>query len=66
MQKEDVEVATFLEWIKSIADVLKRSIRRLKHPVNTRHESIYTYEAKSSEVLRNIQSRSEINQMWIF
>ena len=29
------------EWIKSIADVLKRRIRRLKHSVNTRHESIF-------------------------
>ena len=28
------------EWIKSIGDVLKRRIRRLKHSVNTRHGSI--------------------------
>ena len=39
-KKEDVEVDTLSEWIKSIADVLKRTIRRLKHSVNTRHKSI--------------------------
>ena len=39
-RKEDVEVDTLSEWIKSIANVLKRRIRRLKHSVNTRHESI--------------------------
>ena len=39
-KKKDVEVDTLSEWIKSIADVLKRRIRRLKHSVNTRHESI--------------------------
>ena len=31
----------FSEWVKSIADVLKRRIRRLKRFVNTRHESIF-------------------------
>ena len=41
-KKEDVEVDTLSEWIKSIADVLKRRIRRLKHYVNTRHESIFS------------------------
>ena len=41
-KKEDVEVDTLSEWIKSIADVLKRRIRRLKHFVNTRHESIFS------------------------
>ena len=41
-KKEDVEVDTLSEWIKSIADVLKRIIRRLKHSVNTRHESIFS------------------------
>ena len=30
------------EWIKSITDDLKRRIGRLKHSVNTRHESIYS------------------------
>ena len=41
-KKEDVEVDTLSEWIKSITDVLKRRIRRLKHSVNTRHESIFS------------------------
>ena len=40
--KEDVEVDTLSEWIKSIANVLKCRIRRLKHSVNTRHESIFS------------------------
>ena len=39
--KEDVEVDTLSEWIKSIADLLKRRIARLKHSDNTRHESIF-------------------------
>ena len=41
-KKEDVEVDTFSEWIKSIADVLKRRIRRLKHSVSSRQESIFS------------------------
>ena len=41
-KKEDVEVNTLSELIKSIADVLKRRIRRQKHSVNTRHESIFS------------------------
>ena len=41
-KKEDVEVDTLSEWIKSIADVLKRRIRRLKHSVNTKHESVFS------------------------
>ena len=41
-KKEDVEVNTLSEWIKSIANVLKRRIRRLKHSVNTRHESVFS------------------------
>ena len=41
-KKEDVELDTFSEWIKSIGDVLKRRIRRLKHSINTRHESIFS------------------------
>ena len=40
-QKEDVEVDTLSKWVKSIVDVLKRRIRRLKRSVNTRHESIF-------------------------
>ena len=40
-KKEDVELDTLSEWIKSIGDVLKRRIQRLKHSVNTRQESIF-------------------------
>ena len=40
-KKEDVEVDTLSEWVKSIANVLKRRIRRLKRSVYTRHESIF-------------------------
>ena len=40
-KKEDVDVDILSEWVKSIADVLKRRIRRLKRSVNTRHESIF-------------------------
>ena len=40
-KKEDVELDTLSEWIKSIGDVVKRRIRRLKHSVNTRYESIF-------------------------
>ena len=42
LKKEDVELDTLSEWIKSIGDVLKRRIRRLKHSVNTRHVSIFS------------------------
>ena len=38
----------FLSFFKSIADVLKRRIRRLKRSVNTRHESIYVVRELSS------------------
>ena len=41
-KKEDVELDTLSEWIKSIGDVLKRRIRRLKHSINTRYESIFS------------------------
>ena len=41
-KKEDVEVNTLSEWIKSITDVLKRRIRRLKHSVNARQASIFS------------------------
>ena len=40
-KKDDVEVDTFSEWVKSIADLLKRRIARLKRSINTRHESIF-------------------------
>ena len=41
-KKEDVEADTLSELIKSIAHVLKRRIRRLKHSVNTGQESIFS------------------------
>ena len=40
-KKEDVELDTLSEWIKSIGDVVKRRIQQLKHSVNTRFESIF-------------------------
>ena len=40
-KKEDVELDTLSEWIKSIGKVLKRRIRRLKHSVKTKHHSIF-------------------------
>ena len=40
-KKEDVELETLSEWIKSIGDVVKRRIRGLKLSVNTRSESIF-------------------------
>ena len=39
--KEDVELDSLSEWIKSIGDVVKRRTRRLKHSVNTRSEQIF-------------------------
>ena len=41
-KKQGIEVDTLSEWVKSIADIQKRRIRRLKHSVNTRHESIFS------------------------
>ncbi|KAK3094748.1 hypothetical protein FSP39_005718 [Pinctada imbricata] len=40
-QKEDVELDTLSEWMKSIGELLKRRIGRLRHSVNNRHESIF-------------------------
>ena len=51
-KKEDVELDTLSELIKSIGDVLKRRIRRLKHSVNTRHESIFNDSDVVTELLR--------------
>ena len=51
-KKEDVEVDPLSEWVKSIADVLKRRIRRLKRSVNTRHESIFCYPEVVREISR--------------
>ena len=41
-KEENAEVDILSEWIKCVADVIKRWIRRLKHPVNTRHEPIFS------------------------
>ena len=54
-KKEDVEVDTLSEWVKSIADVLKRRIRRLKRSVNTRYESIF----RDPEVVRELSRLHE-------
>ena len=54
-KKEDVEVDTLSEWVKSITDVLKRRIRRLKRSVNTRHESIFC----DPEVVRELSRLHE-------
>ena len=54
-KKEDVEVDTLSEWVKSIADVLKRRIRRLKRSVNNRHESIFC----DPEVVRELSRLHE-------
>ena len=51
-KKEDVELDTLSEWIKSIGDVVKRRIRRLKHSVNTRYESIFRDPDVSHELSR--------------
>ena len=40
-KKEGIDLDTLSERIKSIGDVVKRRIRRLKHSVNTRYESIF-------------------------
>ena len=49
-QKEDVEVDTLSERVKSIADVLKHRIRLLKQSANTKHESIFC----NLEIVREI------------
>ena len=66
-KKEDVEVDTLSEWIKSIADVLKRRIRRLKHSVNTRHESIFSDPDVVRELSRLHENfvRQSIQQLYI-
>ena len=48
-KKEDVGVDTLSEWIKSIADVIKRRIRRLKHSVivpSDKASNNYTFVCK--------------------
>ena len=55
VKKEDVQVDTLSEWVKSIADVLIRRIRRLKRSVNTRHDSIFC----DPEVVRELSRLHE-------
>ena len=40
-KKEDVDIDTLSEWIKSIRDVLKRRVRRLTPSVTTTYTSIF-------------------------
>ena len=57
--KEDVELDTLSEWIKSIGGVLKRRIRRLKHSVNARHESIFSDPNVVTEQKRSTEGCSK-------
>ena len=50
--QDDVKLDALSEWIKSIGGVLKRRIRRLKHSVNTRHESIFSDHDVVTELSR--------------
>ena len=54
-KKEDVELDTLSEWIKSIDEVVNRRIRRLKHTVNTRSESIF----RDPDVVRELSRLHE-------
>ena len=54
-KKEDVELDTLSECIKSIGEVVKRRIRRLKHSVNTRSESIF----RDPDVVRELSRLHE-------
>ena len=54
-KKEDVEVDTLSEWVKSIADVLKRRIRQLKRSVNSINEFIFC----DPEVVRELSRLHE-------
>ena len=54
-KKEDVALDTLSEWIKSIGEVVKRRIRRLKHSVNTRSESIF----RDPDVVRELSRLHE-------
>ena len=51
-KKEDIELDTLSEWIESIGEVGKRRIRRLKHSINTRHESIFRDPDVTPELFR--------------
>ena len=54
-KKEDVELDTLSEWIKSIGEVVKRRNGRLKHSVNTRSESIF----RDPDVVRELSRLHE-------
>ena len=54
-KKEDVELDTLSEWIKTTGEVVKRRIRRLKHSVNTRFESIF----RDPDVVRELSRLHE-------
>ena len=54
-KKEDLEVDTLSEWVKSIAYALKRGIWRLNRSVNIRHESIFC----DPEVVRELSRLQE-------
>ena len=57
-KKEDFKLDTLSEWNKSIGDVLKRTIRRLKHYVNTRYESIFSGPDVGTEFSRLLKTLS--------
>ena len=52
VKKEEVELDTLSEWIKSTGEVVKRRIRRLKYSVNTRSESIFRDPDVARELYR--------------
>ena len=54
-KKDDVELGCLSEWMKSIDDVVKRRIWRLKHSVNTRSELIF----RDPDVLRELSRLHE-------
>ena len=54
-KRDDVELDTLSEWIKSIGEVVKRNIRRLKHSVNTGSESIF----RDPDVVRELSRLHE-------
>ena len=54
-KKEAVELDTLSEWIKSIGDVVKRRIQRLKHSGNTRSKSIF----RDPDVVRELSRLHE-------
>ena len=51
-KKEAFEVDTLSEWVKSIADLLKRIIARIKRSFNTRHEFTFCGHVVAGELSR--------------